>query len=311
MAGATPPLTKKTVVITGYRCNNRCRFCIDSEKRSLPEKPTERILREILQARDSGTTYLEVIGGEATIRPDIFQIVAFARQRGFTTILMATNGRMYAYRPFAQRIVEAGITDVVFSIHGPNAPVHDGLTQAPGSFEQLLRGIENLRSLGFRRIGSNTTIVRPNVRHLPAIGELLARLDIVSAEFIFVDPNYGGAFQDFVRLVPRISRAAPFIRRCLDVGRAKGGRDWTIRYVPLCYFQGYEEQISELREVRTFHTEHLAPDFENRDVEGSRRRIGRAKTGRCSGCLRYDKCEGIWVEYLRRYGDRELIPIRH
>lgn len=302
-------LVKKTVLITGYRCNNRCRFCIDSEKRNLPEKTTEQMLREIAGARRSGTTYLELIGGESTIRPDIIELVAFAKAQGFDTILMATNGRMYAYRPFAERVLEAGITDVVFSIHGPDAAVHDGLTRSPGSFQQLLKGIENLRSLGFERLASNTTVVRPNVAHLPALGELLVRLGIRSAEFIFVDPNYGGALRDFRRLVPRISQAAPGMRRCLDAGRA-AGRDWHARYVPLCHFQGYEDQVSELREVRTFRTEHLAPDFVNRDVEGSRRRVGRAKTERCRGCARYDACEGIWVEYLKRYGDGELSPAR-
>jgi len=37
--------------------------------------------------------------------------------------------------------------------------------------------------------------------------------------------------------------------------------------------------------------------------------VGRAKTKRCEGCNLYDRCEGIWKEYLKYYGDKELLPV--
>jgi len=61
---------KKTVIIVGYNCNNNCRFCIDSEKRELHNKTTQEIKQEMILAKERGTTYLEFIGGEVTIRPD-------------------------------------------------------------------------------------------------------------------------------------------------------------------------------------------------------------------------------------------------
>jgi len=300
---------KKTVIIVGYECNNHCRFCIDSNKRELPNKTTQEIKKEMVQAKKRGTTYIELIGGETTIRPDAEELIKFARDLGFKTINMATNGRMFSYPEYTQKIVESGLTDIIFSIHGYNAKTHDYLTQSSGSFNQLKKGLENFRKLGFKNIGSNTTIVKDNYKHLPRIGQFIYDQGIGNSEFIFVDPSYGAAYDNFNQIVPQISEIAPYVRKCLEIGKKNKIPHWHIRYVPLCYFQDYLNQISELQEVATFKTEHLAPDFENFDVESSRAVIGREKTKKCQGCKLSNQCEGIWKEYLKHYGDEELRPI--
>jgi len=301
---------KKTVIITGYRCNNRCRFCIDADKRNLPNKTTKEVIAEMADAKERGTTYLEIIGGETTIRPDFLSLIKFAKKLGFETISMATNGRMFSYLEFVKETIDAGLTDIIFSIHGHNAKLHDFLTQSPGSFMQFLKGHENFKKLGFKKIGSNTTIVKDNYKELPKIGEFLYKQGIRNSEFIFVDPSYGAAYNNFFELVPLISVAAPYIRKCLEIGKKNRVSHWSVRYVPLCYFADYLDQVSELREVEIFHSEHLAPDFQNYDVENSRKEIGRAKTEKCAPCKLFDRCEGIWKEYLKNYGDKELKPIK-
>ncbi|MCX5783533.1 MAG: hypothetical protein NTW04_03725, partial [Elusimicrobia bacterium] len=139
---------------------------------------------------------------------------------------------------------------------------------------------------------------------------LLLDLGIHNSEFIFVDPNEGGAFERFEKIVPRISDAAPYMRRLLDLGAANKVFGWNVRYVPLCHFKGYLGNISEIREANTFHTEHVAPEFTNSDVVNSRKMAARAKTPRCNGCALYDVCEGIWITYLKNYGDKELKPVK-
>jgi radical SAM protein with 4Fe4S-binding SPASM domain len=109
--------------------------------------------------------------------------------------------------------------------------------------------------------------------------------------------------------VPKISKAAPYIHKCLEIGKREKIPHWHIRYVPLCYFQDYLDQISELQEVSTFHSEHLAPDFQNMNAEQGRQNLARQKTERCQGCKLYNICEGLWKEYIKNYSDKELIPI--
>ena len=87
--------------------------------------------------------------------------------------------------------------------------------------------------------------------------------------------------------------------------------DFVARYVPLCHFPDHLDQISEIREVATFRTRHWAPDFKNDDVGAGRAVAGRSKPAKCAGCSLFDRCEGVWNEYLKRVGDDELKPLVH
>lgn len=306
----SPGRMEKLVLFTGFSCNSHCHFCIDLNKRDLPDKSTRQIVSEMVQAKAAGVEYLEMIGGETTVRGDFIPLVKTAKKLGFKDIVVVTNGRMLAYTKFAKETVAAGVTDLVFSIHGHNAKLHDDLTYAPGSFDDLLKGVENVRKEGLERIFGNCTVIKQNMKHLPDIAKLFLKLKIHHVEFIFVDPTYGGAYTNFDGLVPRISEAAAYMREALDIGRAGGTTDFVARYVPLCHFPDHLDQISEVREVATFRTRHWAPDFKNDDVGAGRAIAGRSKPAKCAGCSLFDRCEGVWNEYLKRVGDDELHPLK-
>lgn len=300
----------KIVLFTGYACNNNCVFCIDADKRALPQKSTAELLKEVVRARNKGAYVLEIIGGEATMRPDFNRVVAAAKRLGIPQVSCATNGRVLSDPAAAKKMVAAGIDSIIFSVHGPDARTHDALTRAPGSFAQLKKGLRNLRALGFTRVSGNTTVVKGNMAALPRLAKFYIKQGINNVEYIFVDPNYGGAKNNFDALVPRISKAAPHMRRALALGRAAGMDQWKVRYVPLCHFKGCLDQISEMNERQLFLTEHWAPDFTNTDAIGSRAVVGRGKTTRCRGCKLFRSCEGIWVEYLKNFGDLELKAVK-
>ncbi len=300
---------KKTVIILGYTCNNNCVFCVYSEKDRKNDRPLKEIKAEIIKAKMGGATYLEFIGGETTIRPDFLEILKFAKQFKFETISITTNGRALYYFEYAKRILDAGLSSIVFSIHGHNATLHDSLTQVPGSFKQLIKAIENVRKLGFKNIGSNTTIVKKNYKNLEEIGNFVYSLGIRNSEFIFVDPSQGGASLDLKKMVPKISKTAPYIRKCLEIGKENQIPHWHVRYVPLCFFEDFLDRISEIQEVNTFKTQHIGPDFINNDVESSRSEIGRTKAPQCKNCKLNSLCEGIWRKYVEEFGDKELTPI--
>lgn len=303
--------TKKTVIFTDYNCNNNCIFCIDKNKRAIKGKDFKLITKEIKEAKERGTTYLEFIGGEVTIRKDSLDIFSYAKKVGFDTIALVTNGRMLSYKDYARKLLDSGVSHLVISIHGHTKTLHDKLTESEGSYEQMIKGLANLRSLGFDNIGSNTTIVKQNYKYLPRIGQFLLDNKIYNSEFIFVDPNYGAAKDNFKKLVPHISVIAPYVRKCLALKKGdKLVNHWHIRYVPLCYFVEFLDQVSEIEEVKRFKTEHIAPDFVNLSVEESRASVGRIKTKRCDGCKLFDICEGVWKEYIEQYGDSELKLIR-
>ena len=50
----------------------------------------------------------DVVGGEVTLRKDLTELVSYARELGFVTIQIQTNGRMFAYRQNCEELVAAG-----------------------------------------------------------------------------------------------------------------------------------------------------------------------------------------------------------
>jgi len=261
-------------------------------------------------ARNRKVDIIELIGGETTIRDDFFLLLKTAKKLKIPERIIATNGSMFSDIDFARKAILAGLNVIIFSVHGHNPGLHDYLTRVPGSFKQLAQGIKNLRKLGFEHINGNTTVVKQNMKNLIDIAKFYVKNKIRFVEFIFVDPSIGGAYNNFYEQVPKISQASKYIKEALDYGLKYGYDRWKVRYVPLCYFTKYLNQISELNEVKLFFTKHIGPDFVDENVSMSRQLLGRKKTKRCKGCKLAHLCEGIWVEYLKHYGDKELKPVK-
>jgi len=246
------------------------------------------------------------MGGEPTIRDDILDLIRFAKNLNFKRIILSTNGRMFSYPDFTKKIIEAGLDAVIFSIHGHNAKIHDYLTGVRGSFNQTIRGLNNLFKMGFSDIRSNTMIVKQNFRYLPRIGKFIAARRIKNSDFIFPYCNKGGSYYRFYKIVPKISQAAPYIKKCFDFGR-KNHLNWSARHLPLCFFHDYLSQISELRDKRMVIS-RIDTDSRTFDFVGQQKNE-RIKTKKCKGCKLYNICDGFFKEYFKHYGDEELKPV--
>jgi uncharacterized radical SAM superfamily Fe-S cluster-containing enzyme len=116
-------LSRRGDIRLGYRCNARCGFCYyhDMLDNPVEKEPTSAQLRGRLAAlRSEGAMEVEFTGGEPTIRPDLPELVAYAKEQGFTNISVISNGLRIANANYAKRLVDAGMNDVLFSVHGPD-----------------------------------------------------------------------------------------------------------------------------------------------------------------------------------------------
>jgi len=298
-------LSARFKIDLGYQCNNHCRFCINSEKRTLPPKTTEEVKKEIILARQNNIISLELLGGEPTIRPDIIEIIKFATKMGFRRILLETNGRMLSYLNFARKIVGADPLNIMFSIHGHNAKMHDFLTRTPGSFYQLMKGLENLRRLNFQNLTSNTIVTKYNYRYLFQIGKFIYSQGIKDSNFIFPYCNSGQAYYNFEKIVPKISRVTPFLRECLKISKEKS-LNWKIGNFPLCGIYDYLNYMGRSSEKEKIISRKNINSNSNLALPLKKEKI---KTKRCNNCKLHNICDGIFKEYFSRYGDRELKPV--
>ncbi len=300
----------KTSILLGYRCNNNCRFCYCGDKKeTVPPLSTEEAKTKIELGRKQGSTIVDFLGGEPTIRKDLPELIEFAKKTGYRSVSITTNGRMLSDRNYAEKLACSGLTQVIFSVHGHTPKLHDFLTQTEGSFEQLEQGMKNLKEANPKiYYCTNTVILKPNIKHLPEIAAKCIELGANGMEFIFPHPM-GNARKNFDCMVPRLGELIGVLQETVAVGTKNGLKHIAVRYVPFCYLRGIEffageySALSEMKEV------HLAPEFEDFNVEQGRKASGRVKGIQCFGCTKNDECEGIFNYYAEKRGFSELVPI--
>lgn len=296
------PRTERVDIKTGWKCNNRCLFCVQGNKRDLyGNKSTDEVKRLLAEARKDSDSIV-FTGGEVTIRPDLLELVRYARDLGYGVIQIQTNGRVLAYRKACEDLIEAGATEFSPALHGHVPDLHDYLTRSPGSFAQTVKAIRNLKDLG-QLVLTNTVVTRSNYRHLREMATLLVGLGVDQYQFAFVHP-IGTAGECFTAVVPRFALIEPHIHRGLDVGIAAGRRVMT-EAIPYCFMKGYEVYVAEriIPRTKIFEGHVTIEDYtQHRLVEG------KAKGPRCPECAFDPICEGPWREYPEYFGWDEFIP---
>jgi len=287
----------------GFACNNRCRFCVQGDKRKTAAAPTREQLLAELEASRPAAEGVVFTGGEPTLRPDLPELVARARALGYAPIQIQSNGRMFASRAYCEGLVAAGASEFSPALHGHVAALHDHLTRAPGSFAQTVAGIRNLRAMGLPVI-TNSVVVRANARTLPRLARLLLALDVSQFQFAFVHP-VGSVAGAFTALVPRMELVAPFIARGLQLGQAAGVTAVT-EAIPYCIVPGLEDCVVE---ARIPPTRVVDAGVTVDDYRAYRLHEGKLKGPDCPECRWFPVCEGPWREYPERYGFDEFRPV--
>ena len=286
----------------GVRLQQQLPVLRDRDKLFTGDRSTEECLAEL---RVSRNTCDDVVftGAEVTIRKDFFTLVQAARALGYRNIQVQTNGRMMAYRDFCERTVAAGANEFSPSIHGPTAKVHDALTRARGSFDQIVAAIEHLVDLD-QRVVTNTVVAKQNLEHLPALADLLVKLGVAQFQLAFPHPT-GHAATYFDQVVPRIEDARPFIHEALRIG-IDAGVDCMAEAVPYCHMQGLERQVAELHIPPTeiVYDGYIVPDY-----AADRMARGKVRFEQCGPCRYEPICEGPWREYPERLGSDEFQPV--
>lgn len=129
-------------------CNLKCKHCYSQATDSPHPKElsTTEAKRLISQIAEAGTRLLILDGGEPLMRPDIFDLVRYARSVGLTPV-MGSNGTLITLE-VAKKLADAGLEAVAISLDGADAETHDAFRGIQGAWEQTLQGIENLRRAG-------------------------------------------------------------------------------------------------------------------------------------------------------------------
>lgn len=298
---------KKIESLVTFRCNCDCIFCSlgdnvqrTEEERHHGTKTTKQIMEDVDLAKESGLEMISFSGGEPTIRKDIFRVATYAKNSGFKTIQIQTNGRMFYYEDFCKKSIESGINDYVISLHAHTAELHDKITKTQGCFKEVVQGIKNLKKLE-QRIRINTVINSLNYEILPELTKFLISLDVNFISFIFITVE-GSAAQK-PKLIPKMKDVIPYLKRSFDMCNERNVQSFTYN-IPLCLLDGYEKNYIELRQG---DTKLLGPDF-SISLADNKERL-KIKSPKCNRCKYNNDCFGVWKNYAEIHGLDELKPV--
>ncbi|MCL6519903.1 MAG: radical SAM protein [Armatimonadetes bacterium] len=218
-------LDKRPIVVWNCtrRCNLQCIHCYsDSQNINYSNELTAEEARAMIgDLANFRVPVLLFSGGEPLMRKDIFDLAAFAREKGIRPVI-STNGVLITKR-IAKRIEQAGFGYVGISLDGIGER-NDVFRGKKGAFELAMQGFDNCVEAG-QKVGLRLTLTRHNFQDLNAIFDFIEEHKINRACFyhlVYTGRGRGLRDEDLSHVETRravdiiIDRAADFHRRGLE-----------------------------------------------------------------------------------------------
>ena len=147
-----------------YACNLACVHCLSSSgKRDPRELSTEQCKAIIDELMRMQVFYVNIGGGEPTVRSDFWELVDYATAH-HVGVKFSTNG-LRITPEVAARLAASDYVDVQISLDGATAAVNDAV-RGPGSFDMATRALQNLADAGFADAKISVVVTRHNVGQL-------------------------------------------------------------------------------------------------------------------------------------------------
>jgi MoaA/NifB/PqqE/SkfB family radical SAM enzyme len=293
-----------------FRCNCNCIMCsvglqINRSRGNTDYhaiRPFSDVIKDIEKAKKMNARGFAFSGGEPTLREDLPELAAYAKEAGISHIEVQSNGRRYVYKDYCQKLIDHGVNNFVISLHSHRPEVHDRMMGVKGTFKQATQGLKNLNDLGMK-VKINIVITKLNYKDLEKfVSFLMRKFKIEEIRFTMV-MNEGAVTSDPKGIFASMKEVAPHICRALDIVDNKAGC-FVYNMVP-CLLPGREKFINDLGQLDTIL---VGPEFETSLDES--RRGKKIKGKQCKKCSFNDRCYGVWRNYAEIFGLDELKPIK-
>ncbi len=147
----------------------------------------EEALRLIDRLADFGSPILVFTGGDPMMRKDLYELIAYATQKGLrcsltpTATALPTTARLEKAR-------DAGIRRIALSLDAPRPEIHDSFRQVKGSWQRTMDILHRAQSIGLS-VQVNTTVAKHNVDILDEMIPFLQEVGAVQWSLFFLVPT--------------------------------------------------------------------------------------------------------------------------
>lgn len=279
------------IVRLNFRCNQSCTFCFVSTH--LPD-PEDADVRAAIDAIALERGSLAISGGEPTLNRRLLEYVRYAKASGVSEVELQTNATRVANDDLAAKLADAGVDRAFVSLHGIDATTSDQVTEAPGTFERTVAGIDALAATSIA-LRLNFVLCQLNYRQFPRfIRMVVARWPSAAVNVSFVAPS-----TDLVprtrALIPRYEDVLPLVGEGMKLGEAAGltvdGFE-SMCGLPLCLVPGDLRRFVPLADA--------LPGLSTEEF---------VKPAGCASCVLQTRCFGLRRGYAELYGTEALRPV--
>ncbi|SFW79294.1 mycofactocin radical SAM maturase [Amycolatopsis australiensis] len=156
-----------------YACNLSCVHCLSSSGRRDPRELSTAECRALIDEFERMQVfYVNIGGGEPTVRPDFWELVGYATEH-HVGVKFSTNG-VKITEDAAKRLAASDYVDVQISLDGATAEVNDHV-RGPGSYATAIRAMTHLSDAGFGNFKISVVLTRHNVGQLDAFQAIADR----------------------------------------------------------------------------------------------------------------------------------------
>ncbi|HEX4010760.1 MAG TPA: mycofactocin radical SAM maturase [Solirubrobacteraceae bacterium] len=156
-----------------YACNLACVHCLSSSGRRDPrELSTEECMAVIDELQRMQVFYVNIGGGEPTVRRDFWELVDYATGHD-VGVKFSTNGSRITDAA-ARRLAASDYVDVQISLDGATAEVNDPI-RGTGSYATAITAMERLAQAGMAGFKISVVVTRGNVSQLDAFQAIADR----------------------------------------------------------------------------------------------------------------------------------------
>jgi mycofactocin radical SAM maturase len=147
-----------------YACNLACVHCLSSSGRRDPrELSTEQAKAVIDELQRMQVFYVNIGGGEPTVRSDFWELVDYATSHD-VGVKFSTNG-LKITPEVAARLAGSEYVDVQISLDGATPEINDAV-RGPGSYAMATSAMANLAAAGFVGFKLSVVCTRHNIGQL-------------------------------------------------------------------------------------------------------------------------------------------------
>lgn len=265
--------------------------------------PLETILERVDYIKAYGITEIDLSGGESSVEPNWFKILEYCQNK-FDRISCLSHGGKFSNKEFIKKSYDLGLREILFSLHGFTANVHDQIVKKKGAFDNLLQAIDNAHEIGIE-VRLNTTVYWNN--HNTIDTELIKQLNPTQINFIALNywqDNADAPALDYETICYSVKQA---------IDKLKDSMEINARYFPFCYMDGYEQYVKnhyhhvyDLKDWnKAIYNEQLDTSIPYTHKEKVNQSIQEAermrlfsyyKTSECTRCKYFFVCDGIEKE---------------